>query len=251
MRPADLAASERQVVIGPPAIRGHDRCAVAEQLAGVVLVTVGGDPIARRCLLGERAPQRPALRLCSRQPVSSMFSRPERRNAAEQIVVGQLERVAARVEDRVDAAGRRSGRRTAPRTARPRPGARRGCAPTASRPPPGTRAERAASDLRGQRRLSPRPRNQGSAPAGTDARSPRSRSAATPRPDGATGSPTATTLASAEHVPALARRRPVLDHLIHRPRRQQLTTVALMPGLPALLATRPALAGRDGGFGLS
>ena len=47
-----------------------------------------------------------------------------------------------------------------------------------------------------------------------------------------------------EHMTALTRGRPMLDHLIDSPRRQQLTTVPLMPRLPALLATRPALARR-------
>jgi hypothetical protein len=46
----------------------------------------------------------------------------------------------------------------------------------------------------------------------------------------------------AEHVPARAPRGPMLDHLIDRPRRQQRAPVALVAGLAALRATRPARA---------
>jgi hypothetical protein len=41
--PADLAAFEWEVAIGPPAVGGHDRLGVGEQIFGVVFVTVGGD----------------------------------------------------------------------------------------------------------------------------------------------------------------------------------------------------------------
>ena len=43
MRPADLAAADGQMRVGPPAIRRDDRAAVAKQLAGVILVTTCGD----------------------------------------------------------------------------------------------------------------------------------------------------------------------------------------------------------------
>ena len=45
-----------------------------------------------------------------------------------------------------------------------------------------------------------------------------------------------------EHVAAATRRRPVIDELVDRPRRQQLTTVPLMTRLPALGTTRAVLA---------
>jgi hypothetical protein len=45
-----------------------------------------------------------------------------------------------------------------------------------------------------------------------------------------------------EHVPATTIQRPVLDDAVHRPRRQQRPSLALMPGLGALLAPRPILA---------
>jgi len=41
VRPTDLASSEREVAIGPPAVRGHDRLRLGEQALGVVLMTVG------------------------------------------------------------------------------------------------------------------------------------------------------------------------------------------------------------------
>jgi hypothetical protein len=44
-----------------------------------------------------------------------------------------------------------------------------------------------------------------------------------------------------ELVPAVATIRPVINHLIDRPRRQQRTAVALMPGLATLTATRRIL----------
>jgi hypothetical protein len=58
--PADLAALEREVAIGPPAVRGHDRPGVGEQVLGVVFVTVDGD-VQVGVTLVEDAPQRAAL----------------------------------------------------------------------------------------------------------------------------------------------------------------------------------------------
>src|SRR4051812_46111810 len=43
VRPADLASFHEQVRVGPPTIGGDDRAGVGEQLAGMVLVTVGAD----------------------------------------------------------------------------------------------------------------------------------------------------------------------------------------------------------------
>jgi hypothetical protein len=41
VRPTDLAAADGQMPVGPPAIRRDDRAGVAEQVAGVIFVTVG------------------------------------------------------------------------------------------------------------------------------------------------------------------------------------------------------------------
>src|SRR5918998_1551889 len=60
MRPADLASFGGQVRVGPPAIRGDDRCRAGQQLAGVVFVAVGADA-QHGVAVGERAPQRAAL----------------------------------------------------------------------------------------------------------------------------------------------------------------------------------------------
>jgi len=57
MCPADLPARERQMAIGPPAVRGDDRRGVREQHLGVILVPVRGD-MEIRVLVGEHAPQR-------------------------------------------------------------------------------------------------------------------------------------------------------------------------------------------------
>ena len=44
VRPADLAAGEREVRIGPPAVGGDDRLRVGQELLGVILVAVGLRP---------------------------------------------------------------------------------------------------------------------------------------------------------------------------------------------------------------
>ncbi|MCW3047303.1 MAG: hypothetical protein JWO74_1587 [Solirubrobacterales bacterium] len=57
VRPADLSSPDRQMAVGPPAIRRHDRLAVGEQVLGAVFVAVGRhleDGVA----VGEDAPQR-------------------------------------------------------------------------------------------------------------------------------------------------------------------------------------------------
>ena len=59
--------------------------------------------------------------------------------------------------------------------------------------------------------------------------------------------PTATRSASREHVAAATPRRPVIDELVDRPRRQQLTAVPLMTGLPARRTPRAVLAARRRG----
>jgi hypothetical protein len=55
------------------------------------------------------------------------------------------------------------------------------------------------------------------------------------RPDG-------DTIALAEHVPARAPLRPMLDHVVDPPRRQQRPPMTLMPRLPTLRSPRPILA---------
>ena len=60
VRPAQLAAAERQVRICPPAIGGDDRPRVGEQALGVILVAIGGDR-KEGVALGEGTPQRAAL----------------------------------------------------------------------------------------------------------------------------------------------------------------------------------------------
>src|SRR5579863_9689286 len=57
MCPADLPARERQMAIGPPAVRGDDRRGVGEQHLGVILVPVRGN-MEVRVPVGEHAPQR-------------------------------------------------------------------------------------------------------------------------------------------------------------------------------------------------
>ncbi len=54
--------------------------------------------------------------------------------------------------------------------------------------------------------------------------------------------PGADAIAVSQHMPAAATRRPVLDNLIDRPRRQQRTALALMTGLRARLSPRGVLA---------
>jgi len=79
VRPAELAAREREVAIGPPAIRGHDRLRLGEQVLGVVFVTVGGD-VQIGVVAVEDAPQRAALTSGSATRVSSMCTAAPARN---------------------------------------------------------------------------------------------------------------------------------------------------------------------------
>src|SRR6266511_5434531 len=60
MRPADLAPGGVEVVIGPPAIGGDDRFALAEQRFGFLAVARWRDPQRRR-LLREGAPEETLL----------------------------------------------------------------------------------------------------------------------------------------------------------------------------------------------
>ena len=102
VRPAELAACERQVGVGPPAIGDHDRLGVGEQLFGVVLVTVGGD-VQVGVTLVEDAPQRAALP--GGPPARFVHvHRPACSQPLEQVIARLLERVGDAGEDRVDRA---------------------------------------------------------------------------------------------------------------------------------------------------
>ena len=104
------------------------------------------------------------------------------------------------------------------------------------------RPERARGDLRGQHRRSPRAAVRAAHALGTDARSRVTAITGNSSTWWRAGSPDRDPLGLAEHVPAAASRRPVLDDLVDRPRRQQRPALALMTGLRALLAPRPVLA---------
>ena len=183
---------------------------------------------ARRC---------PAVR----QPVSSMFTAPAPRSALQQVRVGLGERVAGAREDRVDRAGADpraeqllaelhdiTARDTVAHRER-RDGRLK------------TRAERALGDLRRQlaaRALTaagaahPLAAMLGHLTVITGSSSTCWR----------TGSPTASRSLRAKTWPQSTALGPMLDDLIHRPRRQQRAALALMPGLGALFATRWILA---------
>jgi hypothetical protein len=70
VRPADLAAAQRQVRVGPPAIRRDDRAGVREQSPGLVLVAIGRDA-QHGMAVGESAPQ-----ACAGCPRSASRSHP-------------------------------------------------------------------------------------------------------------------------------------------------------------------------------
>ncbi len=99
MRPAELSSLERQMRIGPPAIRGHDRLGVGEQLLGVILMPIGLDGEVSMVEI-EHAPQSAALpggapaRLVHVQRLRSTAP-------AEKIVVGVGQRRSGPSEDRV------------------------------------------------------------------------------------------------------------------------------------------------------
>jgi hypothetical protein len=59
--------------------------------------------------------------------------------------------------------------------------------------------------------------------------------------------PTGDALQITEHVATVAPRRPVVDELVNCPRRQQLTTMPLVTGLPALGRPERSLPRRRGG----
>ena len=198
----------------------------------MVLVAVRGDREDRE-LLGERAPQRALLRpsaatrshpcsapasAATRRAAARRAARARRRHGrgsrrrsgrdprAEQLLA-QLDHVAAR--DTVAHRQRRDRRLQA-------------------------RPERAPGDLRRQlaRALDAAVGAAHALAAMLGHRGPRS--AAAPRPDGAPARRTATRSASTNTWPQPHDARPVLDDLIDRPRRQQLTTLALMTRLAAL-----------------
>ncbi len=114
-------------------------------------------------------------------------------------------------------------RRRALLRARRHPRERRGCAPTASRAPPaaaGRRRSRATS--LGSFAACALPHSGQRTPLAAVLDHLDRRSAAAPRPGGVPARPADARSALGEDVAAAAALGPVLDHLIHRPRRQQL-----------------------------
>ncbi len=88
--------------VGPPAIGGHDRGRVGQQLAGVILVAVGADA-QHGVAVGERAPQRASL--AGGAPAGLVHvQRVGGTNTLEQIGVRVHERAGDALEDRVDRA---------------------------------------------------------------------------------------------------------------------------------------------------
>jgi hypothetical protein len=240
VRPADLATRERQVVVGPPAIGRDDRRGVGEQVAGVILTAVRGDG-EYRVAVREGAPERvlgslqPPPRLVHVQVAGGA-------HAVQQIGVGVAQRVADPREDRVDGP---SGD----------PGAEQLLAQlddVAARDPVAhrqhrdrrlvvARPERAVADPGGQL----------AARASAAARAAHALAAMLAHRDSdrrqlldlmtrreAIGNQ----LDFARDVATATTRRPVVDELVYRPRRQQRPALALMTGLGALLAPRRILA---------
>ena len=73
VRPAELAAAQWQVPIGPPAIGGHDRVGVGRAALGVILVAVAGD--RKKAWRWVNRPHSARRSPAVRQPVSSMLTR--------------------------------------------------------------------------------------------------------------------------------------------------------------------------------
>ena len=238
VRPADLASLERQVAVGPPAIRRHDRRAVGEQLASAVLVTIASDP-QDGVAFGEGAPERaPAAR---ESPAGFVHVQvPSRAHTLKEVFVGVGERVAGALQDRLDAA-------------RADPSAEQLLAELddiATRDPVAhrerrdrglqPRPERALGDLGGQHPAALGVTGRAAHPLALvldhDRRDHRQLLNLMTRRHAERDQ-----VGFAEHVPTLARLGPVLDDLIHRRRWQQLTPATLVAGLAALLAWRATL----------
>ncbi len=232
--------------VGPPAIRGHDRLGVGEQLLGVVLVTVGRDVQVGVTLI-EDAPQRAAL---TRGPPARLvhIHGARCREALQQVRVRLGERVrdTARIASTVPVLIR-DPNSCSQQLARRR-GGRSGCAPTAPRPPP----ENADRTCSGRPRAAARPARRSAARATHPLRTMlRDRD----RDHGQLLDLVAHRLAHSdplvrgEDVTAATALGPMLDDLVDRPRRQQRPTLALMTRLGALPTPRRILAtpGRAGG----
>jgi hypothetical protein len=196
-------------------------------------VTIGGDP-QHRVALAEGAPERPAL--TGKPPAGLVHvERLGATDPVEQIRVGQLERVAGALQDRLDAAGADPCAEellaelddiAARDAVAHRQRRDRGLQP---------RAERAPGDLGGQ-------------PAGLPCPAGRAAHALAamldhPRRDHRQLLDLVTrrraerhALGRAEQMPTRAGRRPMLDHLVDRRARQQIATASLMTRLGALAA---------------
>ena len=204
---------------------------VGEQFAQVLLVAIRGD-LEDGDLLGERAPQRA---LAALQPPAGLIDveRPGAAHPAEQLLVGLLERVTGAVEDRVDRADRDPGAEQLlaelDEVAARDTIADRQCRERRLQ----ARPERAAGNLAGQLA--------GALDAAAGAAHTLAAMLGDPHRDlrqlldlMTRRLPNRNPLRLREHVAAATGRRPVIDELVDRPRRQQLTTMPLMTRLPAL-----------------
>jgi hypothetical protein len=244
VRPAELTALKRQMRIGPPAVGGDDRLGIGEQRLGAILVAVSFDREVGVALI-EEPPQRAPL--TGGAPASLIHvQRLRGAQSLEQVVVGAGERVRGAREDRVDRA----------------------------------RADAAAEQLFAElhrilarNTVSHRQRRHRRFKARAKAAPDNLGFKLCPRALAALGAAQSlgavldhadrdrrqlfplmarrlahcTALITREHMAAAATRRPAIDDLVHRPRRQQRTAAALVAALSAPLAPRGILAARRGG----
>ncbi len=130
VRPAELAARQRQVRVSPPAIGSHDRLGISEQTLCVILVPVGRDMKVRVAPV-EDAPKRAALTRGA-PPVSSMFTARGTAKLPSRSACGSAERLARASKDRVHRAHADPRAEQLFRAAPPHRAWRYGCAPTGS-----------------------------------------------------------------------------------------------------------------------
>jgi hypothetical protein len=239
MRPAELAACERQMGVGPPAIRGHDCPGVGEQALRVVLMAIRGD-VQEGVSLIEDAPQRAALP-GSPPPRLVHMHRPTGAQPIQQVRAWLGERIGDTAQDRVDRA--RADPRPEQLLAELDDVATRDAVAHRQRRDRGLepRPEHAPGDL---------PRELGAPPAPA-ARAAHALAAMLRDRDRdhrqllelvAHRLARRDQLTSGEHMTALAASGPLVDAVVARPRRQQRTPLALMPRLAALPAPRRILA---------
>ena len=108
VRPAELAALDGEVVVGPPAVRAGDAAELlAQERLGLALVAVGGDAEDRRAR-GERSPERAPV---AARPPAGLIDVEYRGGAAlaQQLPVGHRKRRRRALQDGIDRAGAEPG----------------------------------------------------------------------------------------------------------------------------------------------